>query len=164
MPTLGRLSLSQFSKSLFSSKGPLNKSELEKQKALSPLYVAAATHAVKSYAPPPKRTGIEPGASASGSVAAGPQPPPPAPPIRLAPGALRTVTAVYDYEGSSIDDLPIAEGEHLTVVETGEPCHIPSPVPRSLGVFPHYLPFPFKPAVPRHETKRERGGIFASKD
>ncbi|GAA5878527.1 hypothetical protein JCM3774_000097 [Rhodotorula dairenensis] len=106
---------------LESQQSPLNKSELEKQKALSPLYVAAATHAVKSYTPPPpKRTGIEPGGSGSagGGGGGGPPPPPPAPQARQAPGTSRTVTAAYDYEGSSIDDLPIAEGEQLTVVET----------------------------------------------
>ncbi|KWU47362.1 hypothetical protein RHOSPDRAFT_30783 [Rhodotorula sp. JG-1b] len=105
---------SALTKSLFASKGPLNKAELEKQKALSPLYVPVAKQALKSFAPPPKRVGIEPGGAAT-TEGTGPS----APIARSAPGAsVRTVEAVYDYEGSSIDELPIAEGERLTVIET----------------------------------------------
>lgn len=105
---------SQLTKSLFASKGPLNKAELEKQKALSPLYVPVAKQALKSFAPPPKRAGIEPGATTEGTRTSTPI-------AHSAPGAsVRTVEAVYDYEGSSIDELPIAEGEHLIVIETGE--------------------------------------------
>ncbi|TKA57728.1 hypothetical protein B0A53_00877 [Rhodotorula sp. CCFEE 5036] len=107
---------SALTKSLFASKGPLNKAELEKQKALSPLYVAGAKQAIKSFAPPPKRAGIEPGGAATteGTRTSTPI-------AHSAPGAsVRTVQAVYDYEGSSIDELPIAEGEHLTVIETDD--------------------------------------------
>lgn len=121
-------------KSLFASKGPLNKAELEKQKALSPLYVPAAKQALKSFAPPPKRVGIEPGGAAT-PEGTGPS----APIARSAPGAsLRTVEAVYDYEGSSIDELPIAEGERLTVIETGE-------FPSLVGLLPSLGPEDFPP-------------------
>lgn len=124
----------QLTKSLFASKGPLNKAELEKQKALSPLYVAGAKQAIKSFAPPPKRAGIEPGGAATteGTRTSTPI-------AHSAPGAsVRTVQAVYDYEGSSIDELPIAEGEHLTVIETGE-------FPFLVGFLPSLGPKDFPP-------------------
>lgn len=45
---------------------------------------------------------------------------------------------MYDYEGSSIDELPIAEGERLTVIETGE-------FPSLVGLLPSLGPEDFPP-------------------
>ncbi|BGP47289.1 hypothetical protein JCM10450v2_003141 [Rhodotorula kratochvilovae] len=85
-----------FAKAVFSSKGPMNRAEMEKQKVVGPL----AVNAPRTYSgpPPPRR-----GASGSETAAASP--------------AEERVRAMYDYEGSVPEDLPVREGEELVVVE-----------------------------------------------
>lgn len=60
---------------------------------------------------------------------------PSAPPPRRSAAAaalgLGTAQALYDYEGAEVEDLPVAEGESVTVVEHGK--HILSSVTGCAG-------------------------------
>ncbi|GAA6014907.1 hypothetical protein JCM10207_002220 [Rhodosporidiobolus poonsookiae] len=81
-----------FAKGVFSSKGPMNRQEMEKQKQVGPLFVKSGPS--KPIVPPPRR-----GAPASST------------------GSEERVKMLYDYEGAEGEDLPAAEGEELVVVE-----------------------------------------------
>ncbi|GAA5904657.1 uncharacterized protein JCM6883_003858 [Sporobolomyces salmoneus] len=90
-----------FTKALFSSKGALSKAEQDKDKYTGPLYVKpTTTPGTISHAPPPRR-----GAA------------PPPPPSSTASSGVKRVKALYDYEGTETEDLPVVEGEELTVIE-----------------------------------------------
>ncbi|POY73608.1 hypothetical protein BMF94_3141 [Rhodotorula taiwanensis] len=104
------------------SKAPPEQREFERHKALAPLYMKAAEHAIKSQFQPANNAGAAEPASAAAAPShsyAGPSrlaPPPRAPPPMR--NNVKKVRALYDYEGGGLEDLPIAEGEELTVVET----------------------------------------------
>ncbi|GAA5927431.1 Avt2p [Sporobolomyces koalae] len=105
-------SMAGFTKALFSSKGALSKAEQDKNKYTGPLYVKPATApGTISHAPPPKR-------------GAAPPPPPPS-----ASSANETVKALYDYEGTEPEDLPVVEGEQLVVIEK-KSHDLLAPIPR----------------------------------
>ncbi|GAA5844490.1 hypothetical protein JCM11251_004191, partial [Rhodosporidiobolus azoricus] len=82
-------------KGIFTSKGPMNRAEMEKQKNVGPLFVKS-TAGSKPQPPPPRRTG-------SGAPSSVPQE--------------ERVKALYDYEGGDAEDLSVREGEELVVVE-----------------------------------------------
>lgn len=122
-PDLGG-QLSQLSNYMAASKAPPEQREFERHKALAPLYMKAAEHAIKSQFQPANNAGAAEPASAAAAPShsyAGQSrlaPPPRAPPPMR--NNVKKVRALYDYEGGGLEDLPIAEGEELTVVETGE--------------------------------------------
>lgn len=49
-----------------------------------------------------------------------PSAPPPRRTVAVADPGLGTATALYDYEGAEVEDLPVVEGENVTVVEHGK--------------------------------------------
>lgn len=93
----------QFGKAMLATKGPLSKEDARKN-ALGfqePLAVRQPAR-VASPAEPPRHA---------------------PPPMRARPPATSgqgTATALYDYDGAEVDDLPVREGENVTIVEKGE--------------------------------------------
>ncbi|GAA5960054.1 hypothetical protein JCM21900_004033 [Sporobolomyces salmonicolor] len=84
-----------FAKTLFTSKGPLNKQELEKQKYKGPLYVKPSpAPGTVSHAPPPIRRAMAASAAQE-----------------------ERVKAAYDYDATEASDLAVSEGEELVIVE-----------------------------------------------
>ncbi|GAA6012575.1 hypothetical protein JCM8202_003375 [Rhodotorula sphaerocarpa] len=85
---------------------------------MAPFYMKAAEHAVKSQFAQPNSSAAPP---ANAAAAPAPAPPPPIRASRPPPppkAGVRQVRALYDYEGDAVEDLPIAEGENLTVLES----------------------------------------------
>lgn len=86
----------------------------------------AAEHAVKSQFAQPNSSAAPP---ANAAAAPAPAPPPPIRASRPPPppkAGVRQVRALYDYEGDAVEDLPIAEGENLTVLESGTFASFPN--------------------------------------
>ncbi|GAA5988012.1 hypothetical protein JCM11641_002129 [Rhodosporidiobolus odoratus] len=86
-----RTQLLWLTKAVFSSKGPMNRAEMEKKASVGPLYVKPTT-STKPLVLPPRRAGT----GAQGDDRA---------------------RALYDYEGQEAEDLPVREGEELVIVE-----------------------------------------------
>ncbi|GAA5849479.1 hypothetical protein JCM3766R1_003294 [Sporobolomyces carnicolor] len=102
-----------FAKALFSSKGPLSKAEQDKNKYQGPLYVKPVTKpgsTVASHAPPPRRSGATATATGGDGGAASTT-------TRKGGGGQDRVRALYDYEGTDTQDLPMVEGEELLIIE-----------------------------------------------
>ncbi|GAA5894381.1 hypothetical protein JCM8208_006217 [Rhodotorula glutinis] len=88
-----------FAKAVFSSKGPLNSEEQRKKKESGPGPLAVAVPRTYAGPPPPRRAGAGPETGAPAAAAE------------------ERVRAMYDYAGTSAEDLPVREGDELVVVE-----------------------------------------------